>query len=470
MYTPRKLHALPGPGLHGRKYARAFLAGLRKIVRANRCSVSEYAVEETHGAESDSDSNDADSDRPADSRRNGLSNSLGPIQPKTMPGTGLTLNAEWSFLLAACSAQPHEQKISQLRALLQQPVHWKSLFALADRQGTQPLLYQALLGAQDQVPSEEMQCLKQSYLTNLHKTLLLSGKLIRILDHLSALGIEVMPYKGLALAEALYGDTTLRQSGDIDLLIHAQDLPHVRRAVGELGYTPHVSLSQEQEAAYVKSGYECPFDSAAGRNLLEVQWAIQPRFYAIDFDMDGVFQRAMTITLNERTIRTPSHSDLLLILSAHAAKHVWNRLIWLCDIAQLINLPTIDWDWIASQAQKLGMIRILWVTIFAANRLLGVSIPAAVQASLPQDSAAPTFVDEVIAQIISETEYNFESFSYFRFMICLRERTGDQLRFLQRLALTPGPSEWQAVRLPRSLFPLYRFVRLSRLAARLVRA
>lgn len=465
-----KLHTLPGLGLHGREYAGTFLTGLRKIVRTNWRSVCEYAAKETNDAESDSDPDSTDSGRPVDGRHNGLSRSLAAIHPEIMPGTGLTLSPEWSILLAACCAQPHEQKVSRLHSLLQQPVHWKSLFSLADRQGTQPLLYQALLGVQDQVPSEETQWLKQSYLTNLHKTLLLSGELIRILDHLSALGVEVMPYKGLALAEALYGDITLRQSGDIDLLIHIQDLPRIRRAVGDLGYTPHVSLSQEQEAAYVKSGYECPFDGAAGRNLLEVQWAIQPRFYAIDFEMDGIFQRAMTVILNERTIRTPSYSDLFLILSAHAAKHVWNRLVWLCDIAQLISLPTLDWDWIASQAEKLGMVRILWLTILVANRLLDVSIPGAAQASLPQDSSAPTFADEVVGHITSEAEYNFESFTYFRFMMHLRERVTDQLRFLQRLALTPGPSEWQAVHLPRPLFPLYRLVRLSRLAARLVRA
>jgi Uncharacterised nucleotidyltransferase len=386
-----------------------------------------------------------------------------------MHRTGLTLSAEWSILLAACAAQPREQKLQRLHSLLEKPIVWKSLFALADRQGAQPLLYHALLGMQEIVPPEEMQWLKQSYLTNLHKTLLLSSELIRILNHLSALGIEVMPYKGLALAEALYGDITLRQSGDIDLLIHAQDLFRARRAVGELGYVPHVPLSEDQEA-YMKSGYECAFDGAAGRNLLEVQWAIQPHFYAIDFEMDGIFQRAMTFTLNERTIRTPSYSDLLLVLSAHAAKHVWNRLIWLCDIAQLINLPALDWNWIASQAKRLGMVRILRVTILAANRLLDVPIPAVAEASLPRDSNASAFVDEIVGHITSEAEYNFESFSYFRLMMRLRERKADQLRFLQRLILTPGPSEWQTVHLPRSLFPLYRLVRLSRLAARLVRA
>src|SRR5206468_10263057 len=109
--------------------------------------------------------------------------------------------------------------------------------------------------------------------------------------------------------------------------------------------------------------YECAFDSAAGPNLLEVQCAIQPRVYAIDFEMDGLFQRAATIKVAGHPMKTPSPEDLLLVLSAHAAKHVWGRLAWLCDIARIMSLPTLDWNWIGSQAHALGIVRILCVTM-----------------------------------------------------------------------------------------------------------
>ncbi len=387
-----------------------------------------------------------------------------------MPGTSATLDPEWSLLLATCSAIPPTEKLSCLQPLLQPPVRWKSLFDLAERHGVQPLLGQALSGIKDAVPPEQMRSLEQLCQTNLHKALFLSRELIRIVDRLSGLGIEVMPYKGVALAEVIYGDIAMRQAGDIDLLIRPQDLQRARDAVREFGYTPHLSLPEAEERAYLKSGYECAFDGAAGLNLLEVQWAIQPRFYAIDFDMDGLFHRSVTVSVAGRAMKTPSPSDLLLILSVHAAKHVWGRLIWLCDIARLMNLPDLNWNGIAAQARDLGIVRILRVTMLAANRLLGATIPLAAQDSLAEDPKALTLVDEIQTHIVQEAAYNVESPAYFRLMMRLRERPADRLRFLQRLALTPGPSEWKAVRLPRPLFPLYRLVRLSRLAARLVRA
>jgi hypothetical protein len=386
-----------------------------------------------------------------------------------MPGTSTTLDAEWSFLLTACSELPREEKTARLRALSRAPVRWKLLFDLADHHRTQPLLYRGLAGVEDAVPPAEMSALKQLYQTNLHKALFLSRELIRIVDHLSALGIDTMPHKGLALAEAAYGDIALRQVGDIDVLIGPQDLPRARAAVRELSYTPHLVFSEAEERAYLKSGYECAFDGAAGPNLLELQWAIQPRFYAMDFDMGGLFQRAATITVAGHAMKTPSSEDLLLVLSAHAAKHVWGRLIWLCDIARIMSFPSLDWGWIGSQARLLGIVRILRVTMLLANRLLDVAIPPAAQANLREDAATLSLVDEIQTHIASGAEYNVESLAYFRLMMRLRERPSDRLRFLRRLVFTPGPGEWQAVRLPAPLFPLYRLIRLSRLAARFVR-
>jgi len=387
-----------------------------------------------------------------------------------MPGTGATPDTEWSTLLAACSRAPSEEKRSFLLSQLRQPVRWQRLFALADEHGVQPLLYESLSRLEGAFPADQIRSLQQSCQTNLHKALLLSRELIRIVEPLSALGIEVMPYKGPALAEILYADIALRKAGDIDLLIHPEDLPRVRDAVRELGYTPHDHFSATEERAYLKSGYEYAFDGVAGPNLLELQWAIQPRFYAVDFNIDGLFQRAVTITVAGRPMKTPSPSDLLLTLSLHAAKHVWRRLAWLCDIAQLISLPNLDWDWIGPQAKDLGILRILHVTMLAANQLLRASIPAAAQKIFTEDRAAPALAEEIGTHIVGESAFNVESLAYFRLMMRLRERRADQMRFLARLAFTPGPSEWAAVHLPEPLFPLYRLVRLSRLAARLVGA
>lgn len=383
--------------------------------------------------------------------------------------SGTALYAEWQLLRAACSARPYSENAPRLRSLLPQSARWESLLALADHHGVMPLLFQALHSSEDAVPPAEMQALEQSSQINVHKSLLLARELIRIVDHLSSLNLEVMPYKGLALAELIYHDIALRQSGDIDLLIHVDDFLRIRDAVRDLGYISQTQFSEAEEHAYLKSGYECAFDGPAGRNLLEVQWAIQPRFYAVDFDMNRLFDRAVTVTVAGRPMKTPCPADLLLVLAVHAAKHVWARLVWLCDIVRLMSDPDLPWDWIEAQAQSLGIVRIVCVSLLLANRLLGAAMPAAAQKLVTNDPASHLLTEEVQTHITNNAAPDVESVAYFRLMMRLRERPADRVRFLQRLIFTPGPGEWNAIHLPQPLFPLYRLVRFSRLAARLIR-
>lgn len=371
------------------------------------------------------------------------------------------------MLRTACSNQLDADR---MRSVLREPISWTALFDLAAQHGVQPLLFQTLTRFAELVPADEMLTLKHIFETNVHNALLLSCELIGILDRLSAIGVEVMPYKGLALAQSVYGDIALRQSGDIDLLIHRRDLDRIRGAVRELGYTPHSPVPQGLEKAYLRSGYECAFDCAAGRNLLEVQWATQPRFYAIDLDVEELFRRAVIVSVAGRPVKTPSNEDLFIVLSVHAAKHVWERLIWLCDLARLMQLPSLDWEWIASRAKNLRIVRILRVGMAMANRVLFATVPPEAEARLPQDRDATELAGKFEAMMANSSPFNTESSEYFRWMLRLREHKWDRLRFLSRLAFTPGLGEWEAVRLPQPLFPVYRLVRLSRLAAKLVRS
>jgi hypothetical protein len=376
------------------------------------------------------------------------------------------VDAEWRLLLAACSQLPREEKQALFESF-RNAVQWNRVWELADRHNLQPLLYEALANAGNLIPSREMKVLEKLHQTNIHKSLLVARELVRIAAHLAEAGIEAIPYKGVALAQFLYGDIALRQAGDIDLLIRSRDLPRVRSSLRELGYAPHVSFSPAQERAYLKAGYECAFDGAAGPNLLEVQWAVQPRFYAVDLPQDELFHRAMTFTVAGHRINALSPEDLFIVLSLHAAKHLWGRLIWVCDLAQIVNLPTLNWDWIAKQSKKLGIVRILRIGLLLAHRLLQAEIPNQADA-LGEDAVAPLLALKIERDIKDSSVCDPESLAYFKMMLRIRERPTDRLRFVTRLAFTSGPGEWTTIRLPGPLFPLYHLVRFYRLGRKMV--
>jgi hypothetical protein len=384
--------------------------------------------------------------------------------------TSKSSSSEWSLLCTASSAETRESDLDRLLSQ-ERPIDWETVLRLAEHHGTSSLLYQNLSRLPDAVPAAVLASLRQRYERNIHKSLFLARELIRILDCLEAIGIEVIPYKGVVMSEAYYGDMAFRQSGDMDLFVRKQDVMRIKSAAQDLGYTLRVPIPEDAEQDYIASGYECTFDSFAGKNLLELQWALQPRFYAVDFDMDGLFQRAVNVTVAGRGVKTPSPEDLLLVLSIHAAKHVWGRLIWLCDIVQIVRRENsqrgnLNWGSIQSQARELGIERILHITLLLANRLLDTAIPQPIKRSVIADRAAQAFAEEIAVAVAAGVTYEEQQISYFRLMMRIRERRADRMRFLTRLTFTPGPGEWEAIRLPKSLFPLYRMVRLARLAAR----
>ena len=345
---------------------------------------------------------------------------------------------------------------------------WERLLELSQYHGLVPVVFRRLSVEMDTARSPGLELLRQQDTANTHRTLWLTLELLNIHRHLQARGLEVLPYKGPILADTLYGNVALRQFSDLDLLIRSDDLPMIKTALAELGYQPGGRLAQAAERDYLKSGYEYTFDGARGRNLLEIKWQILPRFYAIGFDVNDFFTRAATVTINGQRLRTLCDQDLMLVLCVHAAKHAWKQISWLCDIVQLSRSRGLDWAALRAEAGRLGISRIVAVTFLLAHKLLGAALPPQLALELESEKNADPLAERIIRLMVAEEEFDPESMTYFRLMMELRERPRDRFAFWWRLLFTPGAGEWSAVRLPSPLFPLYRVVRVCRLAGRLM--
>ena len=244
-------------------------------------------------------------------------------------------------------------------------------------------------------------------------------------------------------------------------------MPAIKDALAELGYEPGLRLEKAAERDYLKSGYEYTFDGARGRNLLEIKWQILPRFYSIGFDVNEFFERACVVTIEGQRLRTLCDQDLMLVLCVHAAKHAWKQISWLCDIVQLARSRCdLDWAALQAKAESLGIMRIVAVTFLLAHKLLGAELPEELGIEMQRQKL---WRSVSCSLIVAEEEFDPESLAYFRLMMELRERRRDRVAFWWRLLVTPGAGEWSAVRLPGPLFPLYRVVRVFRLAGNCLR-
>ncbi|HUJ96339.1 MAG TPA: nucleotidyltransferase family protein [Terriglobales bacterium] len=343
-------------------------------------------------------------------------------------------------------------------------MNWQLVTQLAQQHGVVPQVYRAT--GDGSVPDRT---LVRQYQASARQALWLTAELLRILKKFEEAGVQVLSYKGPVLAEMLYGDVSMRQFSDLDLLVCEDDVSAIKRPLAEIGYECGLKLTPCQQRAYLKSGYEYTFDGPHGRNLIEIQWQILPRFYSVQFDVTDLFASAIEATVNSVPVRTLSYEDLFLVLCVHAAKHAWARLCWLCDLVELSKRREMDWAAIEKRVRSLGMQRIVAVAFLLAQRLLLAPLPEALERLVASNHAAEAIASEVISRLAAGEEYDLESPAYFRLMLRSRERWQDRARFLWRLGVTPSVGEWTAMRLPDPLFPLYRVVRIGRLAKRIAR-
>jgi hypothetical protein len=373
------------------------------------------------------------------------------------------VSREFEFLCACSGVELSPGRISRIADCSASEINWAELTRSAEHHGVTPLLARNLRTHGRGVPPDIEQSLRSALEANIRRTLWYASELVRISQSFDEKGIRAVPYKGPVLAESVYGDLALRSFGDLDFLIAPADFLRAKQALGELGYEPSASLTPAAERMLLRTGYELSFDGAAGKYLVEMQWALLPFFYAVGFSTSDLMRRSGTAVLGGKEVPSLSPEDLLLVLCLHAAKHLWMRLIWICDIAETIRSQTLDYSIVFSRARELGILRILGVSFWLAGNVLGSAIPQPAEDLVTGDPQIEALGQQFAIRLANSATYDFESTEYFRLILGLRERRRDRARYLWRLVWTPGPGEVAAVSLPEPLSPLYRVVRVARL-------
>ncbi len=395
-----------------------------------------------------------------------------PLPSSPVSSGSLQAGNEFDLLCALAGVELTPGRIERIANWDLSKLDWNKVLRLADQHGVLPLAARNLIEYGHGVPGEVERSLRSAYESNLRASLWFSAELARILQHFERKQVRVLPYKGPVLAQSAYGDPGLRSFSDLDFLIAPADFQRAKQALAEIGYRPSADLTAPVERFFLRTGYERSFDGAAGKYLVELQWALLPNFYGVDLPVEDLLARAGQTVVGGREVPCLSPEDSVLVLCLHAAKHLWARLIWLADIAETLRSQSrtqaINYTLVFSRARGLGVGRILGVSFWLVKNVLRVDLPEPVEDMIAADSRVPALGSEFAERLARGATYDFESTEYFRLILKLRERRGDRCRYLWRLLWTPGAGEIAAVRLPEALFPLYRIVRIGRLMRKLV--
>src|SRR5208283_3141387 len=281
-------------------------------------------------------------------------------------------------LLLSCARTEITPEISdRIRAIVRTGIDWIALIRLAMHHDVMPLLYRNLQKiCPESVPENVLRPLRNRYYVQAAQARRRTGELARILPLFEEHDILAVPYKGPVLAQRLYGDLSLREFGDLDIMILERDVPRAKDLIQHLGYEVIFLKDTDQLAEHVRANRELIFNHRSDGTRLELHWRFALQSLCVRHDPERFLQRFERIWLAGAQVPSLPLEVYFLILSLHATKHKWRQLKLICDIAEILGHCDLDWRYVLREADDQGLKRMLAVGALLAEDSLEVVIPA----------------------------------------------------------------------------------------------
>ena len=266
------------------------------------------------------------------------------------------------------------------------------------------MLYSELSANEQAIPPDALKLARSEFERNAFHCIANAAELLEVLNEFEKAGIAAIPFKGVVLGASAYGDITARTAGDIDVLIYYRDLLRATRILKERGYELKTKVLEDGSPEAVNY-FEYHFQRANDGMVLELRWRLeltQPR-YRHDLGMDWVWPRRRTVKLAGADVPDFDAVAELLMLCMHGSKHVWSRLIWICDVAKLLESePALDWDSALREAKRVGLWRCLALGVLLAHRVAGAQVPDEVLRRFEKDRTARKLAEALEKNVLED--------------------------------------------------------------------
>jgi putative nucleotidyltransferase-like protein len=198
----------------------------------------------------------------------------------------------------------------------------------------------------------------------------------RILD---GAGVRWLLVKGPAVAERLYPDPALRAYEDLDVVVPPGEFPRAIDALESAGcrmVDRNWKLLRREMRGQVH--LTLPHGS-----VLDLHWHLINRDRGpFSLRMEEIFDRARTVPIAGRAMRTTSAEDTLLHLCIHAALSGANRLVWAKDVERAIVVDEPAWDVVVERARASGAGLATAAMLHRASSMFGAPVPEGVPPAL----------------------------------------------------------------------------------------
>jgi len=355
------------------------------------------------------------------------------------PFESSSIQNEWPVLLECASPQPDAQKLS----VLVQAANGPRLLELAAEHGVLGHLA-ARLGKMDgdSVLRETQRALLDGQRAQNFVTLRMTAELFRVLDQFASAGIGALVVKGPVLAVRAYGDPAMRSYGDLDLLVRQRDIRRATELLLAAGYRAAVPLAAI-DAGKIPGQYL--FSRADSNLLVELHNDLTLRYFPRRLPLETWFARQVYVQLDSREAPALSVEDELVLICVHGAKHLWECLMWIADVAALVSRQAnLDWERAAFSAKEVGAGRMLHVGLGLSATLLKLRLPDHVTAKVRSDKVAASLTRQILRWLPAAGYAPPGLFERAAFRMRMHAGLLSAPAYFMRLMLSPTEEDWGA--------------------------
>jgi hypothetical protein len=150
------------------------------------------------------------------------------------------------------------------------------------------------------------------------------------------------------------------------------------------------------------------------------------------------------VIIDGRAVPTLSIEDELVLICIHGAKHFWERLMWIADVAALISKNPLDWDKATSVAHEVGAEKILRLGLRLAMDVAGATVPDQLAAQVRADSSTTRLTAQIVKRLAAADSRKMGVVERAAFRVKMRGGFWNGLAYLVRLSLSPTEEDWVA--------------------------
>ncbi|KYJ85571.1 nucleotidyltransferase domain-containing protein [Sulfurovum riftiae] len=340
---------------------------------------------------------------------------LNSEHPSTHPYKSKTLNAksnlspELLFLIACCKTERSEDDINFILSYLNaERLTLNALIAPANQHGILPLVYKTLknlsqkddlrssLNPQPLVLSTILSELKTHYMSIAQKNIMMSAELLRIMKLLRENHIEALAFKGPALAQMAYGDITLRQYSDLDILVDENDVYKAGELLQKNGFTSPYPLSILENETCMRVDSDFSFTGNANNILIEMHWRLFRKNIGHHLTFEEFSHDRQSIKINGVPITVLSPELHLVYLAVHGSKHAWERIEWIVDLDKFIRNLELNDQKLKEAFDLMQADRAILIGFYLSQRLFQTPVPEWIKKEIESDQEIEKLYDSTI--------------------------------------------------------------------------